>query len=180
MLYHSTFSENFLQHTHDVSMIMMNFHLPLQVVSSANRWKHKQAILWTIYTAASQNTCSRTCLFLASNKGASYRIFIVELGNCIFLHSLSLTAIERSSGNYRPPTILREGNVFSPVCHSVGERGRLPYRDPSIQLGPHCTTVQNLPSPTMFRLVHYESCTVGKRTVGILLECLLVYLAGSK
>ena len=123
MLYQSTFSQNFLQHTHDVSMIMMNFNLPLQVVSSANRWKHKQAILLTIYTAASQNTCSRTCLFLASNKGASYRIFIAEIGNCIFLHALSLTAIGKSSGNYRPPTILREGNVFSRVCHSVGGGG---------------------------------------------------------
>ena len=40
---------------------------------------------------------------------------------------------------------------------------------PVVQLGPHCT------EPTdMFALVHYEADMVGKRTVGILLECFLV------
>ena len=32
------------------------------------------------------------------------------------------------------------------------------------------------PSPRMFKLVHYEARTVGKRTVGILQECFLVFM----
>ena len=56
------------------------------------------------------------------------------------------------------------------------------YRDPPdlfnldltvhVQLGLHCTRTPL--SPAMFNFVHYEACTLGKRVVGIPLECFLV------
>ena len=60
-------------------------------------------------------------------------------------------------------TKLREGNVFSPVCSRPASR----TWDLTVQ-GP------SFPAPDMFRLVHYEAHTVGKRAVRIILECCLV------
>ena len=52
------------------------------------------------------------------------------------------------------------------------------YRTPDmfklVQLGPHCTGTP--PSPNIFKLVHYEARTVGKRAVDIRLKCLLVLI----
>ena len=78
-----------------------------------------------------------------------------------------------------------EGNAFSRVCLPTGGGGAtiqdpgqpsLLYRacTPDMfklnQDGPHCTA----PPPETFKLVHYETCTVSKRAVGILLDCFLV------
>ena len=68
--------------------------------------------------------------------------------------------------NYRPPTKLREGNVFSRVCLSVC----LSVQEVPVQ-GP------NLSHLGIFELVHYEAQTFGKRAVGIRLKCLLVTTA---
>ena len=46
-----------------------------------------------------------------------------------------------------------------------------------VQLGPHCTGISPPPFPCpqyMFKPVHYEAHTVGKRAVDILLECFIV------
>ena len=65
--------------------------------------------------------------------------------------------------NYRPPTKLREGYVFSPVCLYVC-------------LGGTCTgpRSQAPPTPDMFDVVQYETRTVGKRAVGIRLNAFLL------
>ena len=85
--------------------------------------------------------------------------------------------------NYHPPRKFQEGNVFSPVCLSAGESHVIITHNAlnlTIQ-GPLPQTCA-LPSlqglPDMFKLNHFEACTVGKRAVGILLEdykdCLLI------
>ena len=43
-----------------------------------------------------------------------------------------------------------------------------------VELGPHCSGILLPPSPD--KLVHYEVLTVGKWTVGILLECFLLMM----
>ena len=72
--------------------------------------------------------------------------------------------------HYLLPSKLRESNVFSHVCLSFfcPHGGGVPTaQDPS----------RFLHRPLdKFKLVHYEARTVGKRAVGILLECFLVYL----
>ena len=69
-----------------------------------------------------------------------------------------------SQHNYRPPTKLREVNVFSHVCllvsHSV-LRG-IPVRAPA-----WCPLLYTPPPPDMFKLAHYGAQTVDKRAVGI-------------
>ena len=104
---------------------------------------------------------------------------------------------------YRQPTKLREGNVFSRVCHSVNRGGgphvsithdalNLTIRNPQsphtgtpphmnmfklVQLGPHSILSSPLPPPPdMFKLIHYGARTAGKRAVGILFECFLVFI----
>ena len=79
----------------------------------------------------------------------------------------------------------REGKVFSHVCHSVhkGEGGThctwsqscAPAPPPPdmfklVQLSPYCTRTP----PNIFKLVQYKARKVGKRAVGILLECFLL------
>ena len=99
-----------------------------------------------------------------------------------------------------PPTKFREGSVFSRVCHSVhkGCHGTIthdtldltkqeptpppPPLPPALALAPHPTCsdlfnldlpVEGLLFPDMFKVVHYESYTPGKRTVGSLRECFI-------
>ena len=38
------------------------------------------------------------------------------------------------------------------------------------------TSLYSPPPPEMFKIIHYEACTVGKQVVGILLECFLAIL----
>ena len=87
---------------------------------------------------------------------------------------------------YRPPTKLREGDVFSRVCHYVQEGSPcdhypwpLPQASPYRDLrGPYCTGTHlgpTTPAPEHIKFVHYEAHAVGKRAVGILPECILVF-----
>ena len=99
---------------------------------------------------------------------------------------------------YRPPTKLRKGNVFSRVCLSTTRGGGFyvpitrdayrpppltgPVPGPSVYKGSQTRHLVHGPStsspkqepPDIFKLFHYEAHTVGKRVVGILLECFLV------
>ena len=91
--------------------------------------------------------------------------------------------------NYRLPTKLREGNVFSHVCPSMSYSVNLDL----IVQGPHSPPpppprppemfklVQNRPLctgrslPEIFKLDLYESRTAGKRAVGFQQKCLIVF-----
>ena len=78
------------------------------------------------------------------------------------------------SYSYRPPTKLREGNVFTGVCHSVhmGEGGRaVPPRPYSFGTIPSSRTVPpKIITPWTIPLLPERQ----KQSVRILLECFLV------
>ena len=84
--------------------------------------------------------------------------------------------------HYRPPTKLREGNVFRHVHLFTWGGGRFLHTGPRshtypfpdilklVQFRPHYTgTTQN-----MFKLIHYQAQTVEQRVVGIQLKSFLV------
>ena len=80
---------------------------------------------------------------------------------------------------YLPPTKLREGNIFSRICHSVQGGRVIPAQGPSptasmcraLVLIPH--SEQDAAHKT-FIFVHCDALNVGKRAVGIQLKCFLV------
>ena len=74
---------------------------------------------------------------------------------------------------YRPQTKLREGNVFTPVCHSV-DKGGLPSHNAMSRQTPALGR-----QPSLGRLTPRSGGkplrhTVNRRAVRILLECILV------
>ena len=94
------------------------------------------------------------------------------------------------SSSYRPPTKLREGNVFFRVCLSV-HRGVPRWPVPMMHWtsqpppplvtsgGHHWRPVQTCSledSPNLYWHLVAKACTVGKRAVCIPLECFRVYV----
>ena len=89
------------------------------------------------------------------------------------------------SHNYRPPTILREGNVFSRVCLPVRERGEgspcghYPWWHWSLTIqGPQLYSpcphhIVTPPRPSTPSPRHGPTPNFGKQAVGIQLKCLL-------
>ena len=72
---------------------------------------------------------------------------------------------EREPNIYLLPTKLREGNVFRCVCQSVFRCWGCIH----LYSSPLATPFQD-----MFKLVHYETCTVCKLAFDIQLKCLFV------
>ena len=77
---------------------------------------------------------------------------------------------------YRPQRSCGQGNIFTPVCHSV-HRGRLPhcmlgYHPPGADTPPGADPPEQTPPPGS-RLRH----TVNGQPVRVLLECILVGIA---
>ena len=79
---------------------------------------------------------------------------------------------------YRPPMTLREGNIFSRVCLSVISVGKgshvvITHVALKITIQRPLPPAAALPSPVQGK----EARTVGKRAIGIQLECFLVVLS---